>query len=59
MVDDMKIKETLQNYKRVLKISSKPSKEDFSTTAKICAIGIAIMGILGFLLYIISVLTGL
>lgn len=55
----MKIRETLQNYKRVLKIASKPSKEDFLSAAKICAIGMAIIGAIGFVLYLISVFVGL
>lgn len=52
----MKIMEKLQNYKRVLKIASKPSKEDFLSAARICAIGIALIGGIGFILYLVSVL---
>lgn len=55
----MKIRETLQNYKRVLRIASKPSKDDFLSAARICAIGMAIVGAMGFALYIISVLVNL
>lgn len=55
----MKIRETLQNYKRVLQIAKKPSKEDFLSAARICAIGMAIIGAIGFALYIISVFANL
>lgn len=51
-----KIKEILQNYKRVLVVSSKPSLEEFKSSAKICAIGTIIIGVIGFILYLISVL---
>ncbi len=49
----MNIKERLQNYIRILKITKKPSKGDFIDIARICAIGIAIIGLIGFALYLI------
>jgi protein transport protein SEC61 subunit gamma-like protein len=52
---DFNIIEKLRNYRRVLQIAKKPSKEDFLDTARICAIGIAVIGVMGFLLYLISV----
>lgn len=55
----MKIMEKLANYKRVLKIASKPSKEEFLTAARICAIGMVVLGAIGFIFYLISVYTGL
>lgn len=51
-----KIKEKLENYRRVLQISKKPSKDEFLDTARICAIGVAVIGVVGFILYLISVL---
>jgi protein transport protein SEC61 subunit gamma-like protein len=55
----MKIKETLDNYKRVLKITHKPSREDFVSAVRICTIGMLVMGMIGFLVYLIAVFTGL
>lgn len=55
----MKIKERLQNYKRILQITKKPSKEDFSDTARICAIGIIIIGLIGFALYLLTLVLGI
>ncbi len=49
-----KIKETLENYRRVLQIARKPDRSEFSFTAKICGIGIFIIGAIGFALYLIS-----
>lgn len=55
----MKIVEKLRNYKRVLKIASKPSKEEFLSAARICAIGMSLIGTIGFAFYLISLLVGL
>jgi len=52
----VKIKEGLQNYLRVLKLTKKPSFSDWSFTARVCAVGLVVIGIFGFLIYIASVL---
>ncbi len=44
----MNIKRTLQEYKRIISISRKPTKEEFKTILKICGLGIAIIGTIGF-----------
>jgi len=51
-----KIKEALSSYKRVLIIARKPDKEEFVKTAKICLIGMGIIGFIGFIIYAISIL---
>lgn len=48
-----KIKENLKNYVRVLKISKKPSKEDFLDSARICLIGMVVLGLIGFITYLL------
>lgn len=53
---NLNIKEKLVNYKRVLQLCKKPTKEDFALTSKICAGGVLVIGIVGFVLYIISIL---
>jgi len=53
------IKETLASYKRVLQVTKKPESDEYFLTMKICAIGIAIIGIMGFVFYFMSVLLGL
>ena len=50
------IKETLIRYKRVLQIARKPDKDELKETIRICGIGILIIGVIGFIFYIISVL---
>jgi protein transport protein SEC61 subunit gamma-like protein len=52
----MKIVETLRNYMRVLKIAKKPTMEDFKDTARVCLIGMAVIGAIGFVLYMLFVL---
>jgi protein transport protein SEC61 subunit gamma and related proteins len=48
------IKETLDGYIRVLKISSKPDFEEYSESAKVCLIGILVVGVIGFVVYLVS-----
>ena len=50
------LKEILSNYRRVLQVTKKPDKEEYFLTMRICAIGVAIIGLLGFVFYLISVL---
>ena len=52
----IKIREIIDNHIRVLKIAKKPTREEFFRTAKICAIGTRIVGVVGFLLYMVSIL---
>ncbi len=45
---------TIKDCKRVLKVSRKPDKEEYFEFSKIVAIGIAIIGVIGFIIVIIS-----
>lgn len=49
----MKWKETLDGYRRVIAVSRKPDKEEFLSTARITGLGIAIVGVTGFVIYMI------
>ena len=53
---EFKIKDEIENYKRVLQIARKPDFEEFSLIAKVCAAGIMVVGIAGFCLYLFSVI---
>lgn len=55
----LNIKETIQNYRRVLSISKKPEYEELITTLRICAIGITLIGFIGFVLYLLALLISL
>lgn len=52
----LNIKEKLENYRRVIMVSRKPTMEDFKLTAKISAVGIIAIGLVGFVIYLLSVL---
>lgn len=51
-----KLKEKFASYRRVLTIARKPDKEELMHIAKICAIGIGIVGLIGFIIYSISII---
>lgn len=42
----------INGYIRVLKLTRKPSLEDFSRAAKIAAAGLIIVGFIGFLVFL-------
>ena len=52
----LKIKERIDSHLRVLAIAKKPTREELFHSAKICGIGVGIVGLVGFLLYLFSVL---
>lgn len=45
-----KFKSFLKECKRVLKITKKPSKEEFKTIVKVSGLGILIIGFIGFVI---------
>ncbi|MBN2101384.1 MAG: protein translocase SEC61 complex subunit gamma [Candidatus Aenigmarchaeota archaeon] len=49
----------IKKYLRVLQVARKPSKEEFMASSKICVLGIVIIGIIGFLIFLAGVLTGI
>lgn len=50
---------TIKDCKRVLKVSRKPDKQKYLEFSKIVAIGIAIIGVVGFIIVLIGELIGL
>ena len=55
----MDIREIFRRYMRVLHVARKPSKEEFVTTGKMSALGIFIIGIIGFVIFLAFAITGL
>ena len=49
-----KIKSKLTEYVRVLRITKKPSKEEYRTIVKVSGLGILAIGLLGFIIQIIK-----
>ena len=50
---------TIKDCKRVLKVSRKPDKQEYLEFSKIVAIGIAIIGVVVFIIVLIGELIGL
>ncbi|MEM5797793.1 MAG: protein translocase SEC61 complex subunit gamma [Candidatus Aenigmatarchaeota archaeon] len=55
----LKIVEKFREWKRVMSVARKPDKDEFLTSAKICALGITIIGIIGFVIFLIFIFTGI
>ncbi|MGZ4942855.1 MAG: protein translocase SEC61 complex subunit gamma [Halobacteriota archaeon] len=49
------IKRKLREYQRILTLTRRPTREEFSTIAKVAAIGIVIIGAVGFVIYLAMV----
>ncbi len=54
-----KIRQKLEEYARVLKITRKPTKEEYSISAKITGFGILLIGAIGFVIYLIAIYSGI
>jgi protein transport protein SEC61 subunit gamma-like protein len=50
------IQKKLQEYFNVLKMTRKPDKEEFLTTTKVAVAVMFFVGVIGFLIYLITVL---
>ena len=51
-----KIKSFIEKNMRVLRITKKPDKEEYLTVSKVSAIGILVIGLIGFILFVINYL---
>lgn len=50
------ISNTIKQYIRILKLTRKPSMEEFLTISKVAGAGILLIGVIGFIIYMIMVL---
>jgi len=53
------IKRFFKECKRVLKVSKKPTSEEFVNFSKVTAIGMVIIGVIGFVIVLIAQIVGL
>lgn len=53
------INKKITEWKRVLNITKKPSRQEFSAAAKITGIGMLIIGFIGFLIYLFGKITNI
>ncbi len=51
----LNIKRKISEYLRVLKITKKPTGEEFSMSVKVTGAGVAIIGTIGLLIYFVAV----
>lgn len=56
---EFNIRELIRKYRRVLQIARKPGKDEFVSTSKICALGVFVIGFVGFAIFLVFVLLGL
>lgn len=49
-----RLKAFIMECKRVLRVTKKPDKQEFTTIVKISSIGMAIIGVIGFLVHFIK-----
>ncbi|QQG39385.1 MAG: protein translocase SEC61 complex subunit gamma [Candidatus Aenigmatarchaeota archaeon] len=54
-----KIRDFGKNAMRVLRVSSKPSGEEYLASAKITGIGLIIIGVVGFIIFLIFQFLGI
>lgn len=54
----MMIRETLEEWSRVVKLSRKPKRYEFVTIAKVTGLGILIVGLVGFMIRMIIQILG-
>ena len=54
----MGIKALVERMRRILLVSSKPDKSEYKQTVKITGLGFVVIGIIGFLIFIIVQLIG-
>ncbi|KZX14691.1 protein translocase SEC61 complex subunit gamma [Methanobrevibacter curvatus] len=53
------ISQFIRQSKRVFKVAKKPDKEEFLNFSKVTAIGIAIIGVIGFVIILFGELIGM
>lgn len=54
----MGLRNLIERMRRVLLVSTKPDKEEFRQSVKITGIGIIIIGMIGFIIFMIIQLLG-
>jgi len=50
-----KAKSFLKQNRRVLKVTKKPSRDEYKITLKVSGLGILLIGFIGFIVYLIGV----
>lgn len=51
----MELSQKMQQYTRILKLTRKPSREEFLMIAKVAGAGLLLIGAVGFIIYLLMV----
>ena len=51
-IKEHKLKRFIKETMRVLRITKKPNKEEYKSIVKITALGIAVIGLIGFIIFL-------
>ncbi|MEK6863578.1 MAG: protein translocase SEC61 complex subunit gamma [Nanoarchaeota archaeon] len=51
-IKEHKLKRFIKETLRVLRITKKPNKEEYKSIVKITALGIAVIGLIGFIIFL-------
>ncbi|MBI4896229.1 MAG: protein translocase SEC61 complex subunit gamma [Candidatus Aenigmarchaeota archaeon] len=54
----MNVKKFVEQIRRVLLVAHKPDKDEFRQSAKITGLGFAVIGVIGFVIFMIVQLIG-
>jgi protein transport protein SEC61 subunit gamma-like protein len=46
------VKSKLVEWKRILQVARKPSRDEFVSSSRICVLGIAVIGAIGFVIFL-------
>jgi protein transport protein SEC61 subunit gamma-like protein len=53
------IKSKILEWKRILQVARKPDRDEFMSSTKICTLGIVVIGIIGFVIFLSFAFLGL
>ena len=54
-----RVNKFVKDSKRVLKVSKKPDKQEYFELAKVTSLGVVIVGVIGFVVFLLGALIGL
>lgn len=50
------LKSKISEYIRVLQVARKPTRDEFISSSKVCAIGMFVVGFLGLIIFLVFIL---
>lgn len=53
------IKSKITEWKRILQVARKPGKDEYLSSTRICVIGIVVIGVIGFAIFLSFAFLGL